>query len=218
METTWIEIGGVSIRSPVTAGTNFLLAVQCLVYFVVRRSRRSPRARGWGGFFALMSLATFAGVLKHGARHLLSELALITVLAVSNVASGAATYLAQEATIAAHAPQRLQARLRLLVDVQLALFLAVNVIFGPEILFLIVNTAVGLLPIIAVEARRHDVIEGGGLVAGGLALSLLTGLVYLVELSAGPWMNHIDIAHVVMGVSFLTIHRGLLRSGGGSWS
>lgn len=218
METPWIEIGGVVVRAPVTAGTNLLLAVQCGVYFAQRRATPSPRARWWGGFFAMMALATLAGVVKHGARHMLSTQALTTTLAVSNLASGVATYLAQEATVASHAPAGLRARVRLVIDVQLALFVAVNVIFGPDILFLIANTAVGLLPVIVVEARGRDSVEGGGLVAAGLALSLLTGLVYLGELSLGPWLNHIDIAHLVMGSSFYLIHRGLRRTGEAAWS
>ena len=209
METTWIEIGGLSIRSPVTAGTNLLLSLQCLAYFARRRRASSGRVRGWGAFFALMALATLAGVFKHGARHLMTEDVLILVLGVSNVASAVAVHLAQEATITSHAPQGRRKAIRLLADVQLAAFLAVNLVFGPEIVFLVVNTAVGLVPVIAVEASRREEVRGGGLVASGLAVSLLTGLVYGAGLSLGPWLNHVDLAHLLMGMSFFAVHRGV---------
>jgi len=215
METTSIEIGDVVVRAPVTAGTNLLLAVQCAVYFARSRTTDSRRARWWGGFFAMMALATLAGVFKHGARQALSADGLTLMLAVSSLASGVATLLAQEATLISYA--RAGERLRLLIDVQLAFFIAVNVIFGPEMTFLIVNTAVGLLPVIVVEATRRRTVKGGGLVAGGLALSLLTGLVYVGELAVGRWLNHIDIAHFIMGLSFYLIHRGLGASERAAW-
>lgn len=218
VETTAIEIGDVVVRAPVTAGTNLLLSIQCAVYFARSRMTDSRRARWWGGFFAMMALATFAGVFKHGARHILSADGLTLMLAVSSFASGVATHMAQEATLASHARTGVRPRLRLLIDVQLALFIAVNVIFGPEMTFLIVNTAAGLLPVVVVEAMRRGTVEGGGLVAGGLILSLLTGLVYAGELAVGPWLNHIDIAHLIMGLSFYLIHRGLGASGRVAWT
>ena len=50
METTWVEIGGLAIRAPVTASTNLVLAVQCVLYF--RSLRAGPRARAklWAAF------------------------------------------------------------------------------------------------------------------------------------------------------------------------
>jgi hypothetical protein len=228
METTWLEIGGITVRAPTNAATNLLLAIQCFAYWVSFCRRDSRRSRRWAGFFGMMTVATLAGVFKHGARHLMGESVLAAVLAVSNVATGVAIHMAQEATIVSHASPRREIRLRLLIDVQLAVFLAVNVVFGPEIVFLIVNTAVGLLPVIAVEASQRGRTEGGGLVAAGLATSVLTGLVYVVGLSPSPWFNHIDVAHLFMGVSFLVVARGLkggarprgpkVVGGGGSWS
>ncbi|MCH6577394.1 MAG: hypothetical protein IH807_06170 [Proteobacteria bacterium] len=86
---------------------------------------------------------------------------------------------------------------------QFLVFLAGNVALGPEILLLVVNMAAGLLPVIGVEAmalrRGHP---GSGWVVGGLSLSILTAAVFLAGLSIGPWLNHIDIAHLLMGVSF----------------
>ena len=33
MDSTWIDVAGLTIRAPVTAGTNLLLAGQCLLYY-----------------------------------------------------------------------------------------------------------------------------------------------------------------------------------------
>jgi hypothetical protein len=208
METNWIEIGGLVIRAPVTAGTNLFLAVQCALYFRSLRAGPGARSRLWGGFFSMMAIATLAGALKHGFEHQLSETGFLLVLWVSNVASGIAVYHAQRATSVTHAPEHLKRRFDRLFQIQFFLFLAGNVVLGPQILLVIVNMAVGLLPVIGVEAmalRRGY--PGSGWVVGGLSFSTLPGAVFLTGLSIGRWLNHIDIAHVLMGVSFWLIVR-----------
>jgi hypothetical protein len=161
----------------------------------------------------MMAIATLAGVLKHGFQHELSETGLLLVLWVSSLTSGISTYYAQSATAAIHAPEHLTRRFHRLFQIQLFLFLAGNVALGPQMLLLVVNTAVGLLPVIGVEAialrRGH---HGSGWIAGGLSVSILTGAVYVAGLSIGPWLNHIDIAHLLMGLSFWLIVRAFRPS------
>ena len=209
METMWIEIGEFTLRAPVTAGTNLALAVQCVLYS--RRLRAGPEARSrrWSGFFSMMAIATFAGVFKHGFQHELSEPGLLLVLWASNFGGGVSTYFAQRASLVFHAPGHLERRVNALIKAQLILFLAVNVVLGPQLLFLLVNTAVGLLPVIGVEARAfHQGHPGSGWIAGGLSVSIITGAVYAAGLSVGSWLNHVDIAHVLMAVSFWLMLRG----------
>lgn len=209
METTWIEIGGFTIRAPVTAATNLVLAVQCFLYFRSLRTESGARSRLWSGFFLMMAIATLAGVVKHGFKHELSDTGLFLVLWVSSLTSGISTYYAQRATAAAHTRGQLKRRFDRLFQIQLFVFLAGNVALGPQMLLLVANTAAGLLPVIGVEAmairRGHP---GSRWIAGGLSVSILTGAVYLVGLSLGPWLNHIDIAHLLMGVSFWLLVRG----------
>jgi hypothetical protein len=219
MDTASIEFGGVVIQAPVTAGTNLLLAVQCAVYCARLRTGAEARPRLWAGFFAMMSLATLAGVLKHGMRDTLPESVFLGVLWISSVTGGVSTYYAQLATIRSHAGAAMARVLSRAALVQLAGFLATSAALGPEMTLLIADTAIGLLPVIWFEARGCP---EGGLVAIGLAVSIGTAAVYLSGLSVGPWLNHIDIAHVLMGVSFLLIARGAramtTSPGGAPWS
>jgi hypothetical protein len=224
METTWIEIGGLTIRAPVTAGTNLALAVQCALYFHSLRLRSvgfpslgfsslraggEARARLWGGFFLMMAFATFAGMFKHAFQHEMSETARGLLLWISNVGGGVSTYFAQRASLVFHAPVHVERRLEWLLRVQLILFLGSNIVLGPLLILLIVNSAVGLLPVIGVEAKAaHLGHPGSSWIAGGLSVSILTAGVYIVGLSIGPWLNHIDIAHFMMGASFWMMMRG----------
>ena len=165
----------------------------------------------------MMAIATLAGVLKHGFRPELSEAGLFLVLWVSNVTGGIATYYAQRATAAAHAPEHLKRGFDRLFKIQFFVFLEGNFALGPEMLLLVVNMTAGLLPVIGVEAmafRRGY--PGSGWVVGGLSLSILTGAVYVARLSIGPWLNHIHIAHLLIGVSFwLIVRAGRVSVGSG---
>ena len=223
--TTWIEVWGVTIRSPVTAGTNLILALQCAYYALYLRGAGSERRTGWTLFFAAMALATLAGVPKHGLRHLLGGDLLASVLWTSSLASGAAVYFAQRATIASRTQSATRRRLEWVVGAQAALFLAANVALGPEMLLLIAHTAVGLIPVIVVEAFARRGGDGcGRWVASGLMVSLLPGFVYVFQISLGRWFNHIDVAHALMGVSFYLIVRGVPDTSparvkaGGEWT
>jgi hypothetical protein len=217
MGATSIEIAGVVIQTPVNVATNLLLTLQCVGYYRYLSRREGEWARCWALFFQMMAVATAAGVVKHGFHYLLGVGAFTLVLAISNVASGFSTHSAQRATVTSLAAPERRSLLQLLTTAQLAVFLAANVAVGPDIMLLIANTAVGLIPVIVVEARAF--LRGstaGGAVAGGLTLSILGGAAYVMRFSPSPWFDCIDVAHLVMGISFELLRRGAARAPSGS--
>ncbi len=208
MEATWIELGGYTVHSPVTVGTNLLLAIQCILYSRSLSEAPSARARYWKGFFWFMSVATLAGAVKHGFRPELGVGSVAVVLWVSSLATGLSTFFAQMATAVTHDPPRAR-RWMLIFSIQFATFVVGNVVFGPTMLLIIANTACGLLPVIVVEARASWTGYRPGMwVASGLIISIGTSAVYLLEISLSPWFNHVDIAHVLMGVSYAVLLAG----------
>lgn len=205
---TWIDVGGLRIASPVTAFTNLCLSVQCFVYWRALRTGRADRAGYWALFFIAMAVATLAGVPKHGLRHLLATDVYTVVLWVSSLGSAASVYFAQRATLPSRTaggsdwPERLSV-------LQLVVFVAVSVLLGPEMWLLVANTVIGLVPVVVAEslaAARGS--TASARVAWGLGVSLFTGVVYVGGFSLGPWFNHVDIAHVLMGSSFWLLVRG----------
>jgi len=215
VETTWFEIGDITLRAPVTTGTNLLVFVQCLAYALVLRPSASETSRLWAGFFAAMSAAMLAGAFKHGLHHVLQEEALVVVLAISNIAGALSTHFAQRAALASGAWTGRRTYLTLARG-QLATFGLANVAFGPQLWLLIVNNAVGLPAVIAGEVSLAGRLPGAAWVAGGLSASILTGAVYLTGVSFGRRVNHIDLAHAVKALGFLSIYRGVRRQGGTS--
>ena len=212
-----IEIAGVVIQSPVNVTTDFLLGLQCFAYYRHLSRQEGEWARCWALFFQMMAIATAAGVVKHGLHYMLGVSAFTLVLAISNVASGFSTHSAQRATIMSVAAPARRSLLQLLTLVQLAVFVAANLAVGPDIMLLIANTAVGLIPVIVVDARAfRRGSTASGAIAGGLMLSMLAGLAYVGKFSPSPWFDCIDVAHLVMGVSFELLRRGAARAPSGS--
>ena len=216
---TWLEIGGLAIHSPVTALTNLVLTVQCWIYYRRLRNGSLDGAGYWSLFFLAMAATTLGGVPKHGFKDVMSAELYSTVLWISCLGSGVAVYCAQHATLVSHRLARtrmwspgLPGRgdwLGVLPAMQAAAYLGAATLWGPEMLLTAANTALGLSPIMVVEAvrlRRGPSV--GGWVLAGLGVSLFTGVVYVGHLSMGVWFNHVDLAHVLMGISFWLMVRG----------
>jgi len=212
---TWIEIAGLTISSPVTAFTNLLLSVQCMTYYRRLRGGRGDRSGNWSLFFLAMAVATLAGAPKHGLKHALPGDIYTVILWLSSLGSAASVYFAQRATLVSCVSADSRSPLRSLCILEAWLFLGASVALGPEMWLVVVNTAVGLIPVILAESLAiRDGSRRGAWIVAGLGVSMFTGVVYVGHLSMGRWLNHIDIAHVLMGVSFFLIVRGSRVSDG----
>jgi hypothetical protein len=208
VDAAWVDVLGVRIQAPVAAGTNVALALQCAYFRWRLRRGVEPAIRLWALFFLAMAVATLAGAPKHALRHVLSPIELTSVLWISSLGSGLAVWAAQRATITSRAGLR-RVGLERASSLQLVAYLVANAAWGPHMSVLIANTVVGLLPVIHAEAGAARGGEpSGGWIAAGFGLSMITGLVYVAELSLGHWVNHIDVAHVLMALSYYLIARG----------
>jgi hypothetical protein len=221
---TWLEIDGLAIHSPVTAFTNLLLAWQCGHYYRTVRTGSMDRAGCWSLFFLAMAITTLAGVPKHGFGYAMSSDLYSAVLWISCLGSGVAVYFAQHATLVsgrgrsgpwwAPGPRGAIDWVGALPALQGAAYLGTATLMGPEMLLTAANTALGLSPVIVVEAvrLRRGTSGAGAWTLAGLSVSLFTGVVYVGNISMGVWFNHIDLAHVLMGVSFWLMVRGAPES------
>lgn len=208
METS-LQIGGLTVLAPVTVVTNLLLSVQCAVYYRRLRTGWEDRSGLWALFFLAMSAATLAGALKHGLPHESFGEAYQLVLWVCGLGSAAAVYYAQRATLVSRSRMAGAPFWAALPALQLVAFIGSCLTWGPEMALVVVNTAVGLVPVLAVEflaARRGS--APSAWIAAGLGVSVLSALVYVGHVSMGVWYDHVDLAHTLMALSFLLMVRG----------
>jgi hypothetical protein len=216
---TFVEVAGLTVQSPVTASTNLLLTVQCVLYFRRLRDGVFGRTGYWALFFGAMAVTTLAGVPKHGFEHLLSEQLYSAMLWISCLGSGAAVYFAQRAALVsadgarmdwwAPGPEGEIDWLGWLPALQAAAYLGAATLWGPDTLLMAGNSAIGLIPVMFAEVlgmRRGATARAWTL--AGLTVSLLTGVVYVRHMSVSAWFNYIDLAHVLMGVSFWMMVKG----------
>jgi len=209
MHSTAIELAGVTIWAPVTAGTNVFLCLQCALYGRRLAPEREEVLRSWGLFFVWMAVAAGAGAVKHAFHPDLGPLALAAVYWASSLAAGLAVWWAQEAT-GRPGGGGWSAWVRNVRTPQLAVYLVINLVVGPLVGLMIINTAVGLVPVIFAEsARARRGAAGSGWVAGGLAVSALPAVVYALHLSPTPWLTHVDVAHGLMAVSYWLVLLGV---------
>lgn len=208
MDATFVQLGGMTVSSPVTVGTNLLLAVECWLCHRRLRAGGTDRRGLWSLFFLTMAFATLAGAFKHGLGDAVRDGWPAVVPWASNLAAAAAVWLAQQAALAWGAGARPRSVLGRLATVQLVVFLMATLEAGPSMLLLVGHTAVGLMPVMVAEARAPVRAVGGAWISGGLMVSMASGLVYLGGLSLGRWLTEVDIAHGFMAVSFWLIFKG----------
>jgi len=183
---------------------------------------RSDQLRPWSAFFFFLSIATLLGAAKHGIPQYLEGVPLSLTVFASSLAAGLAILNAEAATVSGHSPVPAARRWFKKVSLgKFALFL-LAISFSGSFLVVIVNSALGLGPvmIVAFAAFRLGHRESGW-VAGGLALSLLAASAYVAGIPSHPWFGAADLAHVLMMATLLMIYRGVRRSpepGAPSWA
>jgi len=211
MEPT-IGLAGLVMHHPTNVLTDAVLAIQCAVYG--RELLREDRAetRTWAAFLVLMSISTALGALKHGLGAAAPAQVRVPVVVTSGMAAAVATLFAQLATFELHgvAPRR-HRMLCALACGQLTLF-SLAFVRSDSFALVGINTAVGLLPVLCVEAwaawRGRSGARG---IAVGLAVALVSGGAYAAAISPSPWFNRVDVAHAFMFVALASIRRGVGR-------
>ncbi len=209
-----IEFMGVIVLWPITVLTNLLLAILCAflcqrLYYAESPATSTLRNSYWARFFLFLAVATFAGAIKHGFHYYPGALYGCAIL-VSSLASGVAATFAQLATIETFVLRKnTRFSLRLVCYLQLSVFMVVGTIAG-DFLIAAANSAMGLMPVLLANIIAcRFAYAGSGCIAAGLLLSFFTGLIYVLQLSIGPWFTHVDIAHIVMMASLALISYGI---------
>lgn len=210
MNAPWVEVGW-TVHAPVTVGTNLVLGAQCaLLGLWIRRASKGSTARRWTLFFLFMSAATLVGAIKHGQPPDTRGALWIGAVLVSNTSGGLATASAQLATVRTWVRQR-RARswFRCFIVLQ-AVAVVLATALWPGFTPALINTVVGLAPVLAVEIRAaFRGRSGGRALAIGFALTALAGALFAVQTGLEPWLRPVDLAHLVMAASLVLVYVGV---------
>lgn len=226
LENASLEIWGIVLRNPTITFTDLLLALECWLLFRRLHPKGMPpwipdrwdtdpgvhsdRPPSWSGFFLFLGIATLLGAANHGIPQYLAGLPLTLTVFASSLAAGLGILHAEAATIRGLVrSDSLRGWLRRGALGKFVVF-AVAIGLTQSFLVVILNTALGLVPVTMAEcaaSRRGN--RNSGWVAGGLAFSSVTASVYLLPISSLPRIDHRDLAHILMMVSVLMIYLGV---------
>jgi hypothetical protein len=222
MNVVQISLFGLEVAHPASVLTNLLLMLECL--WLAHRIRPGPRRPVWRGFFVALAVGAGFGAIKHGFPSIPGG-AWAAVRFASNVGLMVAVTFAQLALLAARPGWgRWRPILAALAFAQLAFFFGWSV-RTQDFLVPALDLALGMGPVLVVETiaalRGRDASRW---IAGGLGIALAGGAVYALEVGPSPWFNHVDVAHVLLGLTVALVFQGVrvehsrLPRGRPSWS
>ncbi|MFI5148469.1 MAG: DUF6962 family protein [Bacteroidia bacterium] len=209
-----IHLGSFLLSEPVTALTDLLLALLCLIIiFRLRRSQKTGAAStSWSFFFAGMGLSTFTGALVHGMRAYQTDAAHYNTWMVMNVVSGLSVFFAQMATVDFLRKSGRGDRIyKTIALIQLGCFIVLILLFR-NFEVVKVQVAAGMVPVMIIHLTGlRKGVTGSGWIGAGIGVSFCSAIFHTFKLSIHPvWCNFNDLSHLFIGISFVLIAKGIL--------
>jgi hypothetical protein len=207
--TTEIDLAGIIIRDPVTTVTNlaiFAFGLGC--YRRLTREDLEYPNKNWNYFFFLVGIASLIGVAVHGFSKYFPERIHYYLWWAMGIVQGAGMSLAQFG-VGSNIFSNRKTLIGISSVVQFVLFAAGLLITG-KFGIATIHIALCLIPIMIYyifhgsKGKKAEM-----LVAAGIIVSVLTGVVHTFKLSFGQWFNHNDISHVLIIISLVLMYRGV---------
>lgn len=210
---TTIYIGDFALHQPVTVLTNCIITVLCFYFYLQlnRSALQNDSIINWKRFFLLLSLASLLGGISHGffASHEgAGYKSFWLTMQALNIFS---VYRAQQATLhsaLAHSDKKYYWNLS--YHTQLILFFVAIFIFQ-NFLVVIIDTAVGLIPIMIIHFIDAKKVKESGWIAYGILILFLSAIVNAAKFSFCPYFNYQDIAHVFAMINLTLMFIGIKR-------
>ncbi|MBK9477756.1 MAG: hypothetical protein IPP56_15105 [Bacteroidetes bacterium] len=216
---TEFHLLGIKIYEPVTAFTDFILAVLCLLFYF--RYTSATNEKGivyWKRFFLYMGLSTLIGGFTHALFENPSNKAYIISWLSMQLCSGLSVYQALMATIFSISNPKIpiykSAKKSIyLCQLQFIIF-CIATIYFQNFLVVVINSTIGFLLVLYIHALSGKKYgnKSASWIALGITVSFLTAFVYAFEISINAWFNFKDIAHVIMAISIIFISIGVGKS------
>ncbi len=208
MDTTHIELFGLTVTEPFTWITNWLVAAFCFYFghLLYHDKKADRQARYWALFFLIIGIASITGGTAHGFILYVGQNFHYAAWAITGVAVFAAQLAALE--IIRHSTY--YKPLLWLIIVELVVNISAVFIFK-HLDVLRINSAVGLLGLVLplqLYAWRQKGQIRNGIIALGIVSNLIPALIHSMRLSYNRWFNFNDLSHVVMIGCFYIIFVG----------
>ena len=207
---TTFEFQGIILSEPITAFTNLLLAVLCTyAYFQVKIYSDFNGRTSWGYFFLFLGISTLAGAFAH----LFSAYDMLAVNLFGWSFSGFSAYHGINASI-----EQLTGKVTglnsFLTKITFVLFL-ITLFWLKVFAVVLVITIIFIVVTVTIQGYGSVTkkLKGSGLILIGFLLATITAVLRLLKISIDPqWVNHHDVAHILMMVVIWLILRGVRKA------
>jgi len=210
---TTIYIGDFALHQPVTFFTDCLITLLCLYFYLQlnRSALHNESTINWKRFFLLLSLASFLGGISHGffATHEgAGYKSFWLTMQALNIFS---VYRAQQATLFSalqHSDKKYAWNLS--YHTQLLVFFAAIFVFQ-SFLVVIIDTAVGLIPIMIIHFIDAKKVKESAWIGFGILILFSSAIVNAAKFSFCAYFNYQDIAHVLVMINLSVMYIGIKR-------
>ncbi len=210
---TFIQFGNVIIHEPVTVFTNIILSCMCLIFFLIISKQKSKKESDffWSYFFLATSIGSFLGIFTHAffpSKEGLLYMSIYLPLQVLNISSA---YFTQRATIASALAFFTYTKTAIrITSIQLALFILAIFIFK-DYKVVTIYSALALIPVMIIHFMYAKNDKTYLWIAYGIVVLFLTGIVHATKYSFHRYFNDLDIAHVLLMITFSMFFVGVKR-------
>lgn len=208
---TYITVFGCILFEPMVMLTNGVFFVLALFYNIQLKKYSQPYIHHMRRFLFLLGVSTLFGALGHVVHYQLGHAFFSTVLFLMNAFSLAAMYFCFLGPYTyAHPQNKIKRNYNLLILVWMALVLFVCTCVQNFVIIKIHAGVVLLYSLIVHWSmyKRHLHL-GSKWIVGGILAAFLPIIVHSLKVSVGEWLNHKDIAHVLMIISLMIIYTGV---------
>ncbi len=209
-----VYIGSLRVQEPVTVATDLLVVLTGLyVFFTTQSTEQNRYVKLYRYFFLVTSLSTFvSAVIGHAFLYRFDFSAKIYgwLLGTASIA------FAQFASLY-HAQQKIKSQ----TFVYLFWFNIIETLITYVLLFVVfkfvvveIYSAIGLLLIVVpLELLYYKKTKSplSKYVLIGIGVAVLSIICHVLKIAYSVWFNHMDLAHIIMAISVLTMGIGLKK-------
>jgi hypothetical protein len=210
---TTIYIGGFAVHQPVTFFTDVIISVLCFFFFLKlnRIAKQDQSTIYWKRFFFFLCMASFVGGCSHGLFLIHEGFNYKTFWLTMQLLNVISVYWAQQATITSlliDSPNK--KILNIGYAIQLLLF-SLSVFIFHNFLVVVIDSALGLIPIMILHFRNVQKNENNKFIAWGIVVLCLTAFINGTKISINEYFTYLDIAHVLIMINLSLMFVGVKR-------
>ena len=209
-----VIVFGYTIFEPMTVVTNTVIFFLATLFYGRLRRFGNPYARHMSLFILFLGISTLAGALAHGVQYQMGSKFLYAVVSLTFVFSSLSALfcflpayyysrLRDEYSGKVTNYAVLSTMISMIASIYVSRFAIVKIIAGGVLLYSL---------FVHISAHKKTSESGNKLVIIGILVAFVPIIVHTLKISAGVWMNHKDISHIIMIFSLTLIYQGTIRN------